>query len=146
MTCALRSTVFLVLTLAAVLPGTAALAGDVEFREIQHCFRNFMDCEMHRTDSNVYFEGKSFEIVDSHVADARQEGDLLVVTGTVTCWVEKKPRVLFAVLGIRTIMGHRQVGFVVIRDQDFSIPASELLQSPYKRECPWIRFRVPENQ
>ncbi|MFH1154503.1 MAG: hypothetical protein V1793_11875 [Pseudomonadota bacterium] len=122
-----------------------ARAGEVEFGKIQSCFRNFFTCEMARSDADVYFDKKPFDIVSTHVSDVRTEGGLLVVTGTVTCWVAKKNETLFAALGIRTIMGHELVSYMTVRNQGFSILASELARFPYKPGCLWIQYWVNEN-
>ena len=136
-----NSVVFFVCVLLAGLASPVPLqAGEIEFARIEGCFKNFFHCEMARKDGDVYFDKKPFEIVETHVSDIRQEGDLLIVAGTVTCWVEKKHQILYSALGIRKILEHEQVRYMTTRQEDFSILASEITRFPYKRGCPWVQF------
>lgn len=64
-------------------------------------------------------------------------GDILIVTGAVDCFVQDKHVTLFVAVGVRTLMGREKVDFLVVRKEDFTILATELMGYPYKECCTW---------
>ncbi len=122
--------------------GTPSLAGDYEFAGVEGEFRSFLTCEMTRTGADSYFNGSPFKITMIDVFEVRKEGNLTIITGTVRCSVKDKFEVLYAAVGVESIMGKKQVNYCTIRKKDFSILATELMKYPYKERCPWSRYWV----
>lgn len=119
-----------------------AFAGDAEFKETKACFENFIRCELTRTSAENYFSGKSFTISMVNFFDIKKEGDIIIITGAVECWVEKEHLNLYAVVGIKEIFEKKKVSYLVIRRKDFSILATELMNYPYKERCGWSQYWV----
>lgn len=132
----------ILLTGAFFLHASDSTCSEADFKKISDCFANFITCEFTRNDSPGYFEGKPFKITSTTVFDAVTEGDLLIVTGTVTCWVEKQHQILYAVVGVQKVAGYDRVTCLVVRNTDFAILASSLAGYPYKARCGWDRYRV----
>lgn len=125
-----------------LIPVSNGYASEEDFEDTWRRFSNFLECELTRTDSAGYFDGKSFEIKTITLFDARQEGDVFIATGTVRCWVDDAYQTLYAAVGVKKVLGHDKVMYLTVRDSDFSILASELSGFPYKQRCQWIRYRI----
>ena len=116
-----------------------------EYERVRMSFTNFVRCELTRTNATDHFKGKPFEITMVSLFDAVQEGEILIVTGAVDCFVQDKHVTLYAAVGIRTLMGRAKVDFFVVRKQDFTILATELMESPYKERCDWTQYWIDIN-
>ena len=119
-----------------------AVCGEADFKKISDTFANFMTCELTRIDAPDYLDKKPFKITSITVFDVQTEGDLLIVTGVVKCWVEKRYQDLYAAVGIKKVVGHDRVVHLTVRKTDFSILASGLAKFSYKSRCDWNRYRV----
>ena len=117
-------------------------AGDYEFAGYEARFRNFVTCELTRTEAVSYFKEKPFKITMIDLFDVKNEGDLTIVTGAIRCSVKDSFHVLYAALGVEELSGKEQVVYFTIRDKDFSILATELMKFPYKERCPWSRYWI----
>lgn len=117
-------------------------ADDFEFSQMEMSFKNFITCELTRTDATSHFNGKPFKITMMDLFDIQTESDLKIVTGAVECFVVDKSITLYAAVGIKTILSKEQVMYYTIRDKDFSILATELIQFPYKERCKWSPYWV----
>lgn len=124
-----------------LLPGSLWAQGP-EFTQYEMGFKNFLTCELTRTDAKDHFQGKAFKINMIHLFDIQPEGDMMILTGAVQCFVEGKAHTLFAALGVNTILDREKVSFYTLRTTDFSLLATELIQYPYKERCPWTQYWV----
>ena len=119
-----------------------AIASDAEFNERKACFENFVRCELTRTSAKNYFEGKPFTISMVNFFDIKKEGDILIITGAVECWVSEEHLNLYVAVGIKEIFEKKKVSYLVIRKKDFSIIATELMNYPYKERCDWSQYWI----
>jgi hypothetical protein len=119
-----------------------SFAGEAEFNEVKACFENFIRCELTRTSAENYFDGKSFTISMVDFFDIQKEGDLIIATGAVECWVAEKHLNLFVAVGVKEIFEKKKVSYLVIRKKDFSIIATEIMNFPYKERCKWTQYWI----
>ncbi len=119
-----------------------AAADEFEFTQMEMSFKNFMTCELTRTDATDHFNGKHFSITMIDLFDIQHESDLKIVTGAVQCFVVDKHLTLYAAVGLKSILGKEQVVYYTIRHKDFSILATELIKYPYKERCKWSQYWV----
>lgn len=121
------------------------LADDYDYNKAKMSFENFIRCELTRTDAVSHFNGKSFEIIMVNFYDMRAESNIKIVTGAVQCSVEKNYRTLYVALGLKQVLGKETISYYLIRPEDFTILATELIQYPYKERCTWNQFRIDIN-
>ncbi len=119
-----------------------AFAIDDEFVTRKACFENFIRCELTRTSAKNYFDGKPFTITMVNFFDIKKEGDIIVITGAVECWVEEKHQNLYVAVGVKEIFEKSKVSYLVVRNENFSILATELMNYPYKERCDWSQYWV----
>lgn len=117
-------------------------ADEFEYKEHEFSFKNFISCELTRTDATNHFAGKSFQITMIDLFNIKRESDLKIVTGAVECFVVDKHVTLYAAVGLKEILGTEQVLYYTIRKHDFSILATELIKFPYKERCKWSRYWI----
>ncbi len=140
------SFVMLCHALGMTMPSSMDLyANDIEYSEIKAGFENFIRCELTRTTAKNFFKGKTFTITMVNLFDLKKEGDIIIVSGAVECWVEDRHRTLFAAVGVKEIFDKKKVSYLVIRKKDFTILATELINYPYKERCGWSQYRVDIN-
>ena len=133
----------IILTITFVSTASNLWAAEIStYERTRMCFTNFVRCELTRTNATDHFKGKTFEITMINLFDAVHEGNLLIVTGAVDCFVEKKHELLYVAVGVRTLMDREKVSFFVVRRQDFSILATELMKYPYKERCDWTQYWI----
>jgi hypothetical protein len=113
-----------------------------DYERTRMSFSNFVRCELTRTNAINYFNGKSFEITMVNMYDAKKEGDILIVTGAIDCFVEKKHVLLYTAVGVKTLISHEKISYFVVRKHDFSILATELMHYPYKERCAWSQYWI----
>lgn len=118
------------------------LADDYEFNKMEKSFKNFLTCELTRTNAVNHFKGKPFTITMIDLFDIQEESGLTIVTGAVNCFVENKQEFLYVAVGTKKILGKMQVVYLTFRKQDFSILATELIRYPYKERCPWSQYWI----
>lgn len=118
------------------------MADDVDFIKMEMSFKNFMRCELTRTDADNHFKGKAFSITMIDLFDIQLESDMKIITGAVECFVEDKHVTLYAAVGLKDILEKEQVLYYVIRKKDFSILATELIKFPYKERCKWTQYWI----
>ncbi len=119
-----------------------SFASETDYSGINRSFNNFLQCELTRVDARDYFDGKPFKITAINMYDITKEGDLMIITGFVKCWVVNKFETLFAAVGVKQLLGHEKVYYLLIKKQDFSVIATQLEKYPYKEICPWSRYRT----
>jgi hypothetical protein len=117
-------------------------ADDSDFSEMEMSFKNFITCELTRTEATNPFKGKPFTITMIDLFDVQFESDIQIVTGAVQCFVDDQYITLYAAVGITKLLEKEQVSYYTIRDQDFSILATELIRFPYKERCKWTQYWV----
>jgi len=117
-------------------------ADEFDFNKIEMSFKNFIKCELTRTDATSHFQDKPFKITMIDLFDIQQESDLKIITGAVECFVLDKHLTLYTAVGLKTIMGKEQVVYYTIRDRDFSILATQLIKFPYKERCKWSQYWI----
>ena len=105
-------------------------------------FKNFITCELTRTDAVNHFKGKPFTITMIDLFDVQFESDIRIVTGAVECFVDDQYITLYAAVGITKTLEKEQVSYYTIQDQDFFILATELIRFPYKERCKWTQYWV----
>ncbi|MBF0211182.1 MAG: hypothetical protein HQK68_09885 [Desulfamplus sp.] len=110
------------------------------YEKIKMCYENFMKCELTRTDADDHFDGKPFKIVMINLFSVVREGDILIFTGAVNCWVVDKHEMLFVALGVKKVLDYEKVSYYVVRKENFSIIATELMNYPYKERCQWTQY------
>ena len=82
-----------------------ASAGEFEFHQLEMSFKNFLRCELTRTDAPDYFKGHPFTITMIDLFEVHEESDMKIVTGAVKCFVKNRYLTLYAAVGIENIMG-----------------------------------------
>lgn len=117
-------------------------AETLDYERTRMSFVNFVRCELTRTNAKNHFNGKPFEITMINLFDVIQEGELLILTGAVDCFVEKKHEILYVAVGVKTLMANEKVSYFVVRKEDFSILATELMKYPYKERCGWSQYWI----
>ncbi len=117
-------------------------ADDTEFNKEEISFKNFITCELTRTDATNHFNGKFFKITMIDLFDIQIESDIKIATGAVECFVGDKYLTLYAAVGLTKNFGKEQLSYYTIRDKDFSILATELIKFPYKERCKWSQYWV----
>jgi len=132
----------ILLGLLMVQQPPSLLAETYEFDKHEMSFKNFLTCELTRTNAANHFKGKAFKITMIDLFDIQSESDIVIITGTVLCTVEGNSQILYVALGVETTMGKEQVTYYTVRKADFSILATELMRFPYKERCPWSRYWV----
>lgn len=120
-------------------------ADDFEFNRVEMSFKNFITCELTRTDATNHFQGKPFRITMIDLFDIQNESDLKIITGAVECFVVDKHITLYAAVGVKTILGKAQVAYYTIRNKDFSILSTQLLKFPYKERCSWSQYWIDQD-
>lgn len=137
----MKALIRMILGFLLLLPASL-LAQGPEFTRYEMGFKNFLTCELTRTDAQDHFQGKPFKITMIHLFDIQQEGDMMILTGAVQCSVDGQYHTLFAALGVNTILDREKVSYYTLRTIDFSILSTELIQFPYKERCPWTQYWV----
>ncbi len=134
----------LIVTLTVFSEGlpVMARADEADFRKEEMSFKNFITCELTRTDAFDHFGGKLFNITMIDLFDVWMESDIKMVTGAVQCFVENRYQTLYAAVGLVRTLGREQVAYYTIRQQDFSILATELMRYPYKERCDWLEYWI----
>ena len=114
-----------------------------EFVDLEMSFKNFIKCELTRTQAISHFNDKPFKITMIDLFNIQNESDIEIITGAVQCFVVDKHTTLFAAVGLKTIKNKKQVLYYTIRKKDFSILATELFKYPYKERCKWSQYWIP---
>ncbi len=117
-------------------------ASDTEYSERKACFENFIRCELTRTSAKNFFNGKPFTISMVNFFDIKKEGDIIIMTGAVECWVSEEHQNLYVAVGVKKIFEKNKVSYLVIRKMNFSILATELMNFPYKERCDWSQYWI----
>ena len=123
------------------IPGAACGEGR-EFYELEAGFKNFIQCELTRTDAENHFKGKNFDVTMVNLFNVTRELDVTILTGTVKCDVQGQYLTLYVAMGLRDLRGKKVVSYFTIRHTDFRILATELIRYPYKERCPWTRYWI----
>lgn len=123
------------------VPGTVRGAGQ-EFYELEAGFKNFIECELTRTDAQKYFKEEHFAVTMVKLFNVTRELDITILTGTVKCNVQGRYRTLHLAVGLRDLRGKKVVSYLTIRPKDFRILATELIRYPYKERCPWAQYWI----
>ena len=131
-----------VLLMQLVLVSSTAFADASDFAELEMSFKNFVKCELTRTDATNHFKGKPFTITMVDMFDIQNESGLKIITGAVQCFVVKRHITLYIAVGIKEIMETETVNYYTIRKKNFSILATELMKYPYKERCPWTQYWI----
>lgn len=118
------------------------VADDFEFNRMQMSFKNFVQCELTRTQAVNPFNGKPFKITMIDLFDINIEADMTIVTGAVECFVVDRHITLYVAVGLKKVLDVEQVLYYTIRDRDFSILATELIKYPYKERCKWSQYWI----
>ena len=117
-------------------------SNETDYRGTNMRFSNFLRCELTRVDAPDYFNGQPFKITEINMFDVKNEGDLKIITGTVKCWVVNRFETLFAAVGVKQLLGHEKVYYLLIKKHDFSVLATQLEKYPYKERCAWLRYSM----
>ena len=134
--------ILLLFCLLIFILSKCVFADDFDFSKMEMSFKNFVKCELTRTDAVNHFNGKSFAIKMIDFYDIQTELDIKIITGVIKCFVDDKDKTLYAAVGLRTIIGKEQIAYYTIRDHDFSILATELYKYPYKERCTWSQYWI----
>ena len=119
-----------------------ALGMDAAFYKYEAAFKNFITCELTRTDAVNHFKGKSFSITMINLHNIQPESGIAILTGAVQCAVDGGYKTLYPAVGVRKLAGKDVVSYYMIRHKDFKILATELIRYPYKERCPWTRYWI----
>lgn len=131
----------LILIFLLTLPGSGRGA-DQKFNELEAGFKNFIQCELTRTDAENHFKGKKFTVAMVNLFNVTREQDLTILTGAVKCDVQGQYQTLYVALGLMDLREKTVVSYFTIRHKDFRILATELLRYPYKERCPWAQYWI----
>lgn len=115
-------------------------ASEYEFNKVEQSFKNFVTCELTRTNAVNHFKGSPFKITMIDLFDYRNESGITIITGAVDCFVNNSHKTLYVAVGLKEILDKEQVLYYVIRKSDFSILATELFNYPYKERCKWVQY------
>ena len=137
----IRNICCLICILFVMVPGTGRTA-DEPYDDLKAGFKNFIECELTRTDAVNHFQGKEFTVAMVNLFDVTSELDLTILTGAVKCDVQGKYQTMYVALGVRESKGKKVVSYFTIRHKDFRILATELMRHPYKERCPWARYWI----
>jgi hypothetical protein len=129
----------LFLVLFLFLPSSILAQGN-EFAKYEMSFKNFLTCEFTRTSARDHFKGKDFKINMIDLYDIQRESGMVIITGSVLFAVEGQYHKLYVALGVESIMDKEKVSYYTVRQNDFSILATELMRFSYKERCPWSRY------
>jgi len=129
-----------ILILFLTVAGTGQAEQD--FYELRAGFKNFIQCELTRTDAEKHFKGKNFTVAMVNFFNVTKELDITILTGTVKCDVQGQYRTLYVAMGLRDLKGKKVVSYFTIRHKDFRVLATELIRYPYKERCPWAQYWV----
>ncbi len=132
----------LIVILTAITLCIPVCADEFEFHQLEMSFKNFLRCELTRTDGPDYFNGQPFTITMIDLFAVHEESDMKIVTGAVKCFVKNRYITLYAAVGVENILGKDKVSYFVIRHKDFTILATELFKYPYKDRCEWGPYRI----
>jgi len=105
-------------------------------------FKNFLTCELTRTDAVDHFKGKEFTITMINLHGVQKESDLTILTGAVQFFLGEKYQTLYVAIGVETLVDKEVVSYFIIRKNKFSILATELIKFIYQERCPWSRYWV----
>ncbi|MCG8618772.1 MAG: hypothetical protein MI802_21335 [Desulfobacterales bacterium] len=134
---------FLVSTILAVLLlATPGFTQDEAYDRYEASFRNFIKCELTRTDAMDHFKGKAFKITMVNLHGIRNESGIKILTGAVQCFAGDTYHTLYTAVGVTQVAGKEIVSYYTIRKKRFSILATELIRYPYMERCPWSRYWV----
>lgn len=117
-------------------------AGEFEYGQMEKSFKNFITCELTRTNAKNPFKGKPFKITMIDMFDVTDESELTIVSGAVECFVGNSHKTLYAAVGLKKIVGKKTIAYYVIKDKDFSILATQLMKYPYKERCKWSEYWI----
>jgi hypothetical protein len=123
------------------VPGSVCNA-DQQFQDLKAGFKNFIQCELTRTDAENHFKGNAFSVAMVNLFNVTTELDITILTGAVKCDVQGKYRTLYVAVGLRELKGKKVVSYFTARHKDFRILATELMRYPYKERCPWARYWI----
>jgi hypothetical protein len=101
-------------------PGPSG-AGSSEFSHYEMGFKNFVTCELTRTDATSHFKGQPFTITMIDLFSIRQESDLVILSGAVQCFIQDHYQTLYIALGIQRILDRETVSYYVVKKKNFSI-------------------------
>ena len=135
-------TAIFIILLTVPITGHAA---DQEFYELEAGFKNFIQCELTRTDAEKHFKKKEFTVIMVNLFNVTREMDLTILTGAVKCDVQGRYHTLYVAMGLRNLKGEEVVSYFIIRHKDFRILATELMRYPYKERCPWARYWIMQD-
>lgn len=119
-----------------------AQAQDQAYHELKAGFKNFIACELNRTDAENHFKGKPFAVAMVNLFNVTTELDITILTGAVKCDVQGEYQTLYVALGLRELKEKKVVSYFTIRHKDFRILATELIRFPYKERCPWSQYWI----
>ncbi|MEH0022244.1 MAG: hypothetical protein V6Z89_21500 [Desulfobacter sp.] len=125
-----------------VLPFFNAIAAEDDYSRYEAGFKNFLTCELTRTDAVDHFNGKEFKITMINLHGVQQESGIAILTGAIQCFAGEEYKTLYAAIGVKSLEGRDVVSYYTIRDARFSILATELIRFPYMERCPWSRYWV----
>ena len=137
-----RVNLFLFILVFNLLFFSSLHADEFELAQLEMSFKNFIKCELTRTQAFNHFNGKDFKITMIDFFDVQMESGLEIVTGAVQCFVVDKHITLYAAVGLKSIKDIKQILYYIIRDKDFSILSTELIKYPYKERCKWSQYWI----
>lgn len=137
----MRISLITILTTIMLFTGWAR-AEDDAYNRLEASFKNFLTCELTRTDAVNHFKGKPFTITMINLHGIQDESGIAILTGAVQCFVEDRYRTLYTAVGIQDVAGKEVVSYYTVRHGEFSILATELIRYPYMERCPWARYWV----
>lgn len=120
-------------------------AAEDEYGRYEAGFKNFLTCELTRTDAVNHFKGQAFTITMINLHNIQVESGMVILTGAVQCFVKDTYKTLYPAVGVEKVAGREKVSYYTIRNHDFSILGSELIRYPYKLGCPWSRYWTDPN-
>jgi len=138
----LKPIILIPIFLLLVFPSHLLQADAFEFTMWEKRFRNFITCELTRTQAENHFNGRAFKITMIDLFDIQTESDLKIVTGAVQCFVGEKHHTLYAAVGIKSILEKDQVVYYTIRKSPFTVLATELMKYPYQERCKWSEYWI----
>lgn len=120
-------------------------ATEDEYGRYEAGFKNFLTCELTRTDAVNPFKGQAFTITMINLHGVQLESGMRILTGAVQCFVKDSYKTLYSAVGLEKVAGREKVSYYTIRNHEFFILGSELIRYPYMQGCYWSRYWVDLN-
>ena len=121
---------------------------EFEYQKAKMSFKNFIECELTRTDTENYYSKEKIHKIDIiNMHDIRNEGNIKIITGAAKYFevISQKSQTLFVTIGIKKILGHEKVLYFLAKKENDPVFLIELAENPYNERCLWTQYWINTN-